>query len=409
MKILIISDGFPPQAGGGAEQVAYLYASELARTGHSVTVFTTVQKKEQAGDTMEEGMRVVRVYANYHPRWRAYVSLYNPQTIPALKKLFKDEKFDVIHAHNVHQYVSYHALRLARKSCEKVFLTAHDVMTIAYGKLYPRTRDCANPDYPTGFFAQMRFAGLRFNPLRGPIIRYYLSFVTRILCVSGAVERILNESSIKNTMVFHNGVSSSDMPLPESTVQEFKKKFALIEKKIILFGGRVTEGKGGMYVVAYLQKIAPSVPDAVLVVMGKENETTRRLQEKAREADLEDRVICTGWLSGDTLRSAYRIADVVIVPSLNLDPFPTVNLEAMAAGKPVVATCFGGSRESIVDGETGYIANPYDVDAFSDRIAELFDNQEEANRFGNAGRKRVEAEFDIRLRARQLIELFKRS
>ena len=61
---------------------------------------------------------------------------------------------------------------------------------------------------------------------------------------------------------------------------------------------------------------------------------------------LRPNITVGGWLSGADLRAAYQLADVVAVPSIYVDPFPTVNLEAMAAGKPVVATCFGGSSRS---------------------------------------------------------------
>ncbi|MDD5110818.1 MAG: glycosyltransferase family 4 protein, partial [Patescibacteria group bacterium] len=73
--------------------------------------------------------------------------------------------------------------------------------------------------------------------------------------------------------------------------------------------------------------------------------------------------------------------------------FPSVNLEAMAAGKPVVATCFGGSREAVTDGVTGFIVNPYNTATFSDRLLRLLSDPALAQRFGAAGRQRVAKDF----------------
>ena len=67
----------------------------------------------------------------------------------------------------------------------------------------------------------------------------------------------------------------------------------------------------------------------------------------------------------------------------------------MACKKPVVATCFGGSRESVVDSETGFIVNPFDTETLADRIVDLLENPEKAKIFGEAGYARVKAEFGL--------------
>lgn len=56
--------------------------------------------------------------------------------------------------------------------------------------------------------------------------------------------------------------------------------------------------------------------------------------------------------------------------------FPTVILESMKEGTPVVSTCFGGAKESVDDGKTGYIINPFDIDVFYKKICSILDNKE---------------------------------
>ena len=65
----------------------------------------------------------------------------------------------------------------------------------------------------------------------------------------------------------------------------------------------------------------------------------------------------------------------------------------MACKKPVIATCFGGSREAVIDGETGYIVNPFNIDKLADKIIYLLKNSEVARKFGEAGYERVKKEF----------------
>jgi glycosyltransferase involved in cell wall biosynthesis len=81
-----------------------------------------------------------------------------------------------------------------------------------------------------------------------------------------------------------------------------------------------------------------------------------------------------------------------------------VNLEAMEHSKPVVATWFGGSPEVVVDGATGFVANPFDLEAFSEAIARLLADPDLRRHQGEAGRARLEAQFTIPRLAAEFLE-----
>ena len=89
-----------------------------------------------------------------------------------------------------------------------------------------------------------------------------------------------------------------------------------------------------------------------------------------------DRLRFLQWLSGDDLRAAYAASDVCVTPSMYREPFNLVNIEAMAARKPVVTTCFGGPPEVVVDGVTGYVVDPRDVGLFSARLETLLTGED---------------------------------
>jgi len=67
----------------------------------------------------------------------------------------------------------------------------------------------------------------------------------------------------------------------------------------------------------------------------------------------------------------------------------------MACKKPVVATCFGGSCEVVIDGKTGYIVNPFNTKEMADKVIDLLKNPEKARQFGEAGYERVKNEFNL--------------
>jgi glycosyltransferase involved in cell wall biosynthesis len=87
--------------------------------------------------------------------------------------------------------------------------------------------------------------------------------------------------------------------------------------------------------------------------------------------------------------------DVFVLPSILPDSFPTVILEAMAAGKPVVATRSGGASEMVVEGKTGYLIPIENIEKGIEALEKLIQDTELRQRFGEAGKKRVLSEFSL--------------
>ena len=158
-----------------------------------------------------------------------------------------------------------------------------------------------------------------------------------------------------------------------------------------------------------LALLAPRFPDLVLIVMGREEIYRHSFEAQARELGVADRVVPTGWLDGDELQCAYAATDVFVTPSICFDTFGLVNLEAMEHAKPVVATSFGGSPEVVADGESGFVANPFDVEAFAERIGRLLEDPELARRFGAEGRRRLEERFTIQRLTHEFLEEYERA
>jgi len=109
----------------------------------------------------------------------------------------------------------------------------------------------------------------------------------------------------------------------------------------------------------------------------------------------QDRLVRTGWLSGEELRAAYALSDVVVSPSLCFESFGLVNLEAMAAGLPVVASMWGGPSDVVKDGETGFLVNPLQTAVLADRLLRVLQDGALAERMGAAGRARAADVFSL--------------
>jgi glycosyltransferase involved in cell wall biosynthesis len=415
MKILILSDDFPPKAGGGAGIVAADVAVEFARQGNEVRVLTTVRSAEDAGEHVYEGIPVRALRSSYHERFRAYRSLRNGALLPHVKKMLDEFNPDAVHAHNVHYHLSYASLKLAKLSGSKVVLTVHDGMLFHYGKfseyIDPAWRGpLPTPDYRLSPFAVLKTYKRRYNPFRNLIIRQYLRYCDDVCAVSGRLREALEANGIKGVRVVHNGIDLSLWkPRAEpDALKLFREKYGLGGKKIVLFAGRLSEAKGGAVTVQALKEVVSKVPQAALLVVGKKDEYAGRMESMAAKLGIEGSMIFTGWIDGAVLRAAYESSDVVVFPSVYFDAFGLVNLEGMAMEKPVVATCFGGAPEIVEDGATGTIVNPYDSASYSAAIAGLLLDPEKAAIFGKAGRERVERLFTLSRQAESYLALFRR-
>ena len=241
----------------------------------------------------------------------------------------------------------------------------------------------------------MRAYRLRFNPLRNVLIRHYLKNTDTIFAVSSALAEALRQNGIGGVEVLYNGIDVERFVATAEDIDAFKKKQHLCGKRVMLFAGRLSRAKGGDVAFALFKKVHEALPEICLLVVGKEDAYARRLVRQAQDAELEDHVILTGWLSQEEMVLAYAASDLVLFLSLYLDAFGMVNLEAMAAHKPVIGTCFGGTPEVIVDGETGYIVDPHNLARVAERTLAILTNSARAQRFGRAGYERARSAFSL--------------
>jgi len=407
MKILILSDSWPPESMGGADKVAFNLAREILSRGHNIRVVTTTQDKNLEGEFEYKGIRGWRVYAKYHERWRAYLSLYNLQTVRRVKKIIEDFKPEIVHAHNIHFYLSYTCLKVAKKSGAKVFLTAHDTMSFTYSKL-GKKRYLDEKNAKINWRDNFKKAKLRYNPWRNLIIKYYLTYVDEIIMVSWALKRAWKDNKIYwgEMKVIYNGINAEEWKSNKNEEEKIKNIFNINNKKIILYGGRLSEGKGDWQIIKAMAKIVEKEPEVILLILGKRDLRAELIRKEVKKLGIENNIIWSGWLDGGELRAIFGICCMVVVPSVYLDPLPTVVLEAMASSKPVVGTCFGGTQEMILNGQTGIIVDPRDSNKLAEAIIELLFDKEKMRKFGEAGLKRVLKEFNLKHQADIILEEF---
>ena len=147
--------------------------------------------------------------------------------------------------------------------------------------------------------------------------------------------------------------------------------------------GRLTPVKGHRYLIEAAGKILDVRPDTTFVFLG-DGELLDELKNMATELGVEENVKFLGWRSD--VAEVMSVFDVFVLPSLN-EGMGRVLVEAMALGKPVIASNVGGISDLVINGKNGYLLPVGDVETFAVRIKELLDDPGKREEMGNTGQK----------------------
>lgn len=158
------------------------------------------------------------------------------------------------------------------------------------------------------------------------------------------------------------------------------------ETPAILYAGRLVRWKGVEYLIRAMLEI---VPENTALWIAGEGEYRPVLETLARELGVSERVRFLGKLGQDDLAALYRSCAMLVATSFVNETFGMALCEAMACGTPVVASDFGGFREVVVDGETGFRVSPQDPRDLAAKITALLASPQLRDRMGEAGRRRV--------------------
>jgi glycosyltransferase involved in cell wall biosynthesis len=171
----------------------------------------------------------------------------------------------------------------------------------------------------------------------------------------------------------------------------------------VVFLGAINRAKGVDDLVAAWRDVHRRIPQARLVIAGS-GEVDRLLADLPAGADAAG-IDFPGWIDADDRARLLRRAWLFVLPS-HAEALPMSILESMAAGVPVVASRVGGIPTAVVDGETGVLIEPGDVDALARAIHDVIGDEARRTRFGRAARARVEAHFSAEARLRSVDALW---
>ena len=176
----------------------------------------------------------------------------------------------------------------------------------------------------------------------------------------------------------------------------------------LLAVGRLTRQKGFDVLLDALPRVPAVARGRADLLVAGDGPDLEALRSRAAALGLDGNVLFLGAMDAERLVSLYHGARLVAVPS-RWEGLPLVCLEAMASGRPVVATTVDGIPDAVVDEETGLLVPPERSDALAAAITRLLDDPARASRLGDAGRTRARMHFAWPALAQRHLELLARA
>ena len=369
MNVCLVNEYFPPFAPGGAEWSLEALARALVRRGHRVTVVTPnwgAAPREES-----DGVRIVRfafpkkLEPGRRPapaKWLANPLFYAWAALAVLR-VARRQHAEVIHAQNKHSLIP--ATLAGRLLGVPVFLTIRDGSIIDAAPVCLHHHDRMPPDcgvrklwrecseeYFTLYVKDPRrklrskLAFLYFW-LDSRLKQRFLRHLDGVIGVSQGILDIYRRSGllegVQRVQAIYNVPPAAAPPTP-AEIAGLRASLGLRGRRIVLYVGKFSPGKGTADLVAAAGEVAREFPDVLFLFVG-EGELDA-VEPVARRL---------GPLPNREVQKLYPLADVVVVPSVIPDALSRVILEAMAAGRPVVATRVGGTPELVIDGKTGLL------------------------------------------------------
>ena len=376
MRILIISNLYPPHVLGGYEILCGQVVTHLTARGHEVHVLTSDFRDGTSSKDVTRSLRVYQDFeksASFMRGARIRTARHNRKET---MKLLREREFDVAFVWSL--------LRLTPAS-------AHVVQKAGLPTVYTFNDEniTSFSSHPFSFSPKQAAHSLLdrlfpFTTLRN-LDFTYTTCISRILKNNLLAKHIPLESS----KVIYQGIPVEKFPLKENPG-------VMKSPARILYVGQLHSYKGVHTIIEALM-IMMSKENAVpcsLTIVGKGTEEyTRTLKEMASRApfDIEFR----GLVAHDELPSIYRQMDIFIFPSIWEEPFGLTHLEAMASGLPVISTVNGGQGEFLSEGENALTFPPDDPLSLCEQLERLTGDEALYAGLCKNGRKTVEEHFSF--------------
>lgn len=387
MRILMLAQFYSPIIGGEERHVENLSRALVAR-GHDVVV-ATLRHHNLPECEMKDGVRLYRVRGSmqrlgmlFTEKHRQFAPPFpDPEVLGALHRIIREERPEIVHAHN---WMIRSFTPLKNWSKARLVMTLHDYSLVCVQRrLMQRGTPCSGPNLAKCLGCAGEFYGLAKGWPTAMANAFWAArerqAVDLFLPVSQAV---VEGTQLQKYQVRYRVVPNFVPDQIEEADDEADPHLAQLPPgDFCLYIGDLMPDKGVEVLLAAYAQLRSHVP---LVLIGR-----------SYLPDLAERLPSNAHYLGSwphaAIMGAWKRCTLGLVPSIVADSCPTVAIEAMQMGRPLVATRSGGLTDMVEDGKTGLLVPRGDVQALRDAMQQMLDSPELCAQMGARAKQRVTA------------------
>ena len=398
-----------PQLGrtdtGG--QVVYVLelAKALSSMGYKVDIFTRWfdKNKKQIDPVPDvENVNVIRIPAG---KWEFIPKEFIYDVLPELSKNMikfiqgNNLDYDLYHGHYVDAGIV--TIDVANHFKKPAFFTAHSI------GVWKRNQMGGNPmemEKKFNFKHRISEEARIFKNVRAHTLTSHVQ-------LEKLIELYNDDEYIpgNNVEIIPPGVDVHHYRLP--TEEDKQVKINLPEKYIFCLS-RIDSNKGHDLLLYAFDIVRKKIHDVDLVIGGgspnpkqRELEVFKKMKDIIAEKDMQSRVHIIGYVPDEMMRPYYQQSLFFVLPSL-FEPFGMTSQEAMACGKTVIASKYGGIKNVITNGENGFLIDPANTKEFAEAMIKLLKNQSLNKKIGLAANNNILRNYSWEVQARKHIEMY---
>lgn len=354
---------------GGSEKYYFELAEMLKEHGHEIAFFS--MKNEKNIKTKNKEYLTEEINLNGGNKLKAFNIICSKDNERLMEKALNEFKPDIVHINNFQRQLSASIIKPIEKKKIPIVFTAHDLQAVCPNSAMLRNEriceECKNGQY----INCMKYQCTKGSKLKSILsvleTRYYRKhkIYEKFDCIispSSFVGNKIKEElpGIKRIEAIHNYIDLNQYSNCETQDEGYA-----------LYSGRISEEKG----IINLVKAFQSIQNGVLYIAGDGPEK-QKIEKFIKENNLEHRIKLLGYLNSETMKKTLASSKFLVLPSIWYENCPFSIIEALAIGKPVVASNIGGIPELIEDGTNGYLYQYDNIEKLKEALNKMFETNE---------------------------------
>jgi glycosyltransferase involved in cell wall biosynthesis len=396
MKVLLYNDTY--KHVGGAETYCLELLAKLPQFGHEVAWLS------HGTDYAIADHHYVLPHFN-HGKFHYFKSKYffNPKAYEAVKQQLQNIQPDVVHLHH-NRFYTFSVLKALKDLKIPTVQTVHDYTMLCPSQYYPdlyhptknskdRKDNCQLIcSHGTCLPLTQRIGHrLAHDPKRTSIRKQIPTFIAPSVQLKSYLER----ADFDNVHYLPFFI--------EEQQWSFNPKRTM--KNTVLFVGRVETNKGIYNLIHAVLTLKKQIPDIQLIIAGAGSECNAIIH-KIKEEHLQGTIRAVGFIDYAKIGDYYNQANVLVVPSLDMEQFGLIGIEGLASGIAVVGSNIGGIPEWCIHEQTGLLFEPQNTDALTAALSRILKNEDFATQLKNNGMQFIKQKYNVQQHFKGLIHHF---